>query len=407
MKAVIYVRVSSRRQEEEGNGLDSQERVCRAHADRKNLVVERVFSDTYSGATTDRPGLNALLAYLKDNPSCVVIVDDISRLNRDLQGHLDVRQMIRESKCFLASPARSFEDDPDSIMTEKILAVFAEHHRAKNRQQVLSRMKGRLLAGEWPFSLPYGYRRVMKNGAKRIEADPVDFPIVQRMLRGFASGQLASPADALRFLNNQPEFVRKYPQGSRTIQRVLNILPRQMYSGFYDYPKYEVPLTKGNHPAAITYEEHLTIIERLTPTRKAPETNLSVDFPLKDHLVCDACGAKMTGCWSQGKRKKYPYYLCFNKKCPNARKSIGRDIIHDALGAQLHKLKPTDFATEVFRLFIRSAQDFATSGLEAELQSLESRVSRLEVEKRKLARRAMEEEDPDIANELRARLQTH
>lgn len=127
IRAIIYVRVSSRRQEEEGNGLDSQERVCRAHAERKGLEVERVYSDTYSGGTTNRPGLKALLEDIKRGAPKVIIFDDISRLNRDLQGHLNVRKAIRDARCLLASPARAFEEDPDSIMFENMQAVFSEH----------------------------------------------------------------------------------------------------------------------------------------------------------------------------------------------------------------------------------------------------------------------------------------
>ena len=41
--AVIYCRVSSKSQEEEGHGLESQETRCREHARLKGYTVEAVF----------------------------------------------------------------------------------------------------------------------------------------------------------------------------------------------------------------------------------------------------------------------------------------------------------------------------------------------------------------------------
>lgn len=189
LNAVIYVRVSSRRQEEEGNGLESQERICRQFASNRGLVVSQVFSDTYSGGSTDRPGLKALLKLVgnKAGGPYVIVFDDMSRLNRDLRGHLDLVQTLRDLGCLLMSPSREFKDDADSILVENLLAATAEHQRSKNREQVLRRMKGRLLGGHWPFKEAYGYKRIREGGEKKLVADGIHFRIVKEALTGFAT----------------------------------------------------------------------------------------------------------------------------------------------------------------------------------------------------------------------------
>ncbi|AZV79064.1 recombinase family protein [Parasedimentitalea marina] len=48
-KAIIYCRVSSRTQEEEGHGLQSQEVRCREFAATKGYDVAMVFPDTITG----------------------------------------------------------------------------------------------------------------------------------------------------------------------------------------------------------------------------------------------------------------------------------------------------------------------------------------------------------------------
>ena len=82
-KAVIYCRVSSKKQTKEGSGLNSQEYRCRKYADEKNYEVEAVFPDDVSGGGdfVNRPGMVALLSYLGAQPetSYVVIFDDLKR----------------------------------------------------------------------------------------------------------------------------------------------------------------------------------------------------------------------------------------------------------------------------------------------------------------------------------------
>ena len=64
-QAVIYARVSTKKQAREGNGLDSQETRCREFAKFRGLKVVRVFTDDMSGSHTGRPGMLEMLAYLK------------------------------------------------------------------------------------------------------------------------------------------------------------------------------------------------------------------------------------------------------------------------------------------------------------------------------------------------------
>ena len=96
-KAVIYCRVSSARQVREGHGLRSQETRCREYAKHKGYEVIEVFNDEgVSGSLIDRPGMHKLLAFLKaqGNLQPVVLIDDISRLARGLEAHIQLRMAV-------------------------------------------------------------------------------------------------------------------------------------------------------------------------------------------------------------------------------------------------------------------------------------------------------------------------
>ena len=171
-KAVIYARISSVAQSKKGHGLASQETRCREFARMKGYEVAEVFKDeAVSGGVIDRPGMLAMLAYLKKHRrdgEHVVLIDDISRLARNIRGHLDLREAIAATGARLESPSVEFGEDSDSILVENLLASVSQHQRQKNTEQTANRMRSRLLNGYWTFSCPPGYRYEARPGEGKV-----------------------------------------------------------------------------------------------------------------------------------------------------------------------------------------------------------------------------------------------
>jgi site-specific DNA recombinase len=165
--ALIYCRVSSQAQLRNDQGIESQETYCRQYAGWKGYTIHQVFKDSgISGGTADRDGIKGMLAYLRKNRKqrFVVIVDDISRLARDIRVHLDLRDAINDCNAVLESPSVTFGNDPDGRYFENVQALNAQHHREKNAEQTLKRQQARVIDGYWPFPAPIGYRHEKKAG---------------------------------------------------------------------------------------------------------------------------------------------------------------------------------------------------------------------------------------------------
>ena len=94
--AVIYCRVSSAQQTTRSDGLSSQEQRCRLFCEHKGYEVVHVFKDDMSGSVARRPGMDAMIKFLRSTRkhSHVVVIDDISRLARGIDAHLQLRAEI-------------------------------------------------------------------------------------------------------------------------------------------------------------------------------------------------------------------------------------------------------------------------------------------------------------------------
>ena len=58
-QAVIYCRVSTKRQSKQGDGLASQATRCMEFARFKGMRIVETFEDSQSGALIDRPGVSS------------------------------------------------------------------------------------------------------------------------------------------------------------------------------------------------------------------------------------------------------------------------------------------------------------------------------------------------------------
>ncbi len=99
MKAVTYLRVSTKEQAEEGYSIPAQAEACRRFiADRSWEVADEYVDRGESARTADRPQLQAMLARLAEDPSIdCLVVHKLDRLARNLEDHAAVRAALRKA----------------------------------------------------------------------------------------------------------------------------------------------------------------------------------------------------------------------------------------------------------------------------------------------------------------------
>ena len=66
-KAVIYCRVSTRKQKQVWNSLKTQEQGCRLYCKNNNISVSKIFNVDFTWTTAERPALNEMFDYISKN----------------------------------------------------------------------------------------------------------------------------------------------------------------------------------------------------------------------------------------------------------------------------------------------------------------------------------------------------
>ena len=385
-KAVIYCRVSSARQTKVGDGLGSQETRCREYARARGYDVVGTYVDDISGSAINRRGMKAMLGFLLDNAKrdekIAVIIDDISRLARNIDTHSQLRQAIAAAGGVLESPSIEFGEDSDSRLIEYLLATVAEHQRGKNGETTRNRMRSRAANGYWPFMAPVGYvhGRVSGHAGKVLVRDEPHATILAEAFEGYASDRFSTQAEVKRFLEAEPDFP-KSPRGTITNEHVHRLLRNPIYAGYIEAPKWGVTTRKGHHTPLISFDTWQSIQDKLDGKAKVPaRANVSEEFPLRNFVVCGDCGNPLTSCWSKSRTgARHPYYLCFKAECASKGKSIRRDEIEGAFDALLRSMHPTENLTKIAAAMFRDLWAAKVTGQRersAQLKAHEGKLQR-------------------------------
>lgn len=344
IQALIYCRVSSPRQVEEGHGNEGQEKRCRDRAKEKGYPVAAVFPDEgISGSLFERPAMKRLIAYLDSHPAdkFVIIFDDLSRFARDLRVHLKMKTELLSRGASLECLNFQFDDSPEGEFIETILAGKAQLDRQQNRRQVINRMKARLEMGYWVFDRPPGYKYIFHPAhGKLLVKDEPKASIIKEALEGFSQGTLQTQKDVQIFLQSRGFF--HILKGDRVhLEQVKRLLIRLLYTGYISYPKWKIPLVKGHHEALISMETFKNIQERLNKKERLPNRkDINTLFPLRGFVLCGFCGKPFTASLSKGRSSKYPYYRCKSKDCRLVGKSIRKSDLEAEFEKLIRKAKP-------------------------------------------------------------------
>ena len=118
-----YARVSTKGQATDGNSLEAQSEELKAAG------ATEVFSDTYTGTTTDRPELKRLLSELKEGDG--VVVTKLDRIARTARQGLELVDQLNDLgvSVRILNMGGTIDGSPIGKLMRTMLFAFAEFER--------------------------------------------------------------------------------------------------------------------------------------------------------------------------------------------------------------------------------------------------------------------------------------
>ena len=364
---VIYCRVSTSKQAQEGESLDAQEKICRNIAKDKGYKImpnNKVWRESFSGRKDSRPILDKMLDYVKKHSKEIdcLIFRNIDRLTRG--GSFPYEKIKNEMTKYhvrlldsygVIQPLRNALENTGFKYpwSEYSPSERAEKMEADSTQEevrrILIRMIGReieLVGQGYHVSPSYdGYKnkKIFENGKKKtIQVEnPSRSKYYKKMFQLRASGRYSDEeiVDRLNAIGFKTISKNKWDKAHENIigktggvplsvKQLQRIIKKPIYCGVICHKWTHYQPIKAKYDGLVDVEtfnkankgkmyikkinDTLEAVHNYSPImadRKRLKNNPL--FPFKNVILCPYCNKPFLGSSSKGKSgKKFPTYHC-------------------------------------------------------------------------------------------------
>ena len=384
-RTILYRRVSTTDQKENGNSLNTQLHSLRTFAHNNGMDVISEYQEDFSAKNFVRPEFNRLRDYIIKNPGKVdyILITSWDRFSRDAYEGLGV---IREMRA-LGVEINSVENwidhyDPQQLILLMMYLGLPEVDNRVKSQKVTVNMRQGLKEGRWNRAQPLGYipGKDPTNPKKPLmQIDPVKGELVGELFSDFALG-VHSQSDIRK--------MDKFKLLKLSKSNLSRILKNPIYKGIIVVPEY------GDEPEEIVDGLHEPLIDTKTwnkvqnclNLRKKythKQSKLNENLPLRGHLECPKCKSNLTGSASKGKSgNRHFYYHCQQNKGCNFRVNV-KDA-HTGFDELLESLNPGKEVVDLFKLILEEKFNQSEASTIKQSKSLNSKIEKIDERRTKL-----------------------
>ena len=301
MKAVLYIRVSSKDQEN-GYSLDVQKREGMRYAQLKGLEIVKTWRVSESAWKEEREAFNEMVKFMKKQKEvAAVIFDSVDRMTRNLS---DVNQVLKlveqhDKEIHFSRSAKIIDKNsgPDDSFMMGIEALTAKRYSDEISFKVKRAMSHKAEQGKYPSRVPVGY--LNNSTTKQIEPDPQRAPYLAKLFELASTGTYS--LDSLTHWAYEGGLRNK--KGSRIDRsHIHRLLKNPLYVGYFYW---NGRLYHGQHQAIISKDLFDRVQHAMTRRYKPKMTKRN--FLFQGIMTCGVCGYAIVG---ELRKEKYTYYHC-------------------------------------------------------------------------------------------------
>jgi len=302
-RCVIYARVSTKEQQDEGYSIPAQLGAIRAFCASQNLSPVAEFVEAESAGKAGRKRFTEMVDLLKANSDVrVVVAHKLDRLYRNFTDQVLLEEIVGARARYVTGDV---PDSPQGELLRDVQLSVAKFYLGNLAEEVRKGMDQKVLQGGWPHRAPVGY--LNDKETRTIVLDPLRAPLVRFAFERYASGAVSLPqlADELADRGLVQGSGRKF--GAASVQHILS---NPLYCGRI---RHKGALFPGAHEPLITPALFETVQDTLSGKRNGTKSRRV--FALRGVMYCAECGCMITA----GVHRGHVYYRCTHGKgaCSN------------------------------------------------------------------------------------------
>lgn len=309
-KAIIYARVSTARQADDGLPVESQIEQCRAKAAALGATVVAVFRDDgVSGRTARRPAFLEAIEYCEAHRVELFVCWSTSRFARNRLDAALHKRMLQTVGTRLVYASQDFGESDDGWLAEAIIEVMDEQLSRTIAKDTRRSMRKNAEDGYWNGGVaPFGFASVADGKRRRLAVLEHEAVIVRLAARRYIDG--SGCKDVAAWLNDAG-LLRRGQAWSKASVRAMLTNPANAGLVRWKDGANEI-VTAGAHPAILSEGDYTMIIDMMGARRARniggrPRS----EAVFSGILRCGHCDAAMATETATGRGDvRYHYYNC-------------------------------------------------------------------------------------------------
>lgn len=306
MKTVLFARVSTREQAEEGYSLPAQEKLLKEYANTKNFTIAKRFSVPESASgKQERKLFNELLEYLASHLEVkLVICEKVDRITRNLKDSVKIDEWLNEDEerqihfvkqnLIIHKNAKSNE----KFMWDIYLAM-ARQYSNNLSEETKKGLNEKAEEGWFPGNHKRGYKAIGDIGHKIwvIDDGISDAKYLEKAFILYNTGNYTLTTLA-RELFNQGWIVNGKPISKSELHKLIKDC---FYCG--EFVWHGKKYIKGNHTPLVSKELFYSVQDRLQRKTTAGKYRKHSFVLGGELIICADCGRSLS--WQERKGHHY------------------------------------------------------------------------------------------------------
>lgn len=345
---VIWTRVSTKYQQDNGGSLETQKETCEEYANRYGYKVAGYFGGKHESAKTPGKMVTEMYNYVKKHKDISTIL--VSEFDRFSRAAWQACKMLDEMRALgiivIAAKYGLNTETKEGMLMAKNTLNMAEWDNQNRTDKFTDGREKCIRAGAWIQKPPFGYYKEGKSRDTWCYLNEKG-----KKLRYAFKWKLAGYSNS--------EILDKLSACGLTITK--QVLHRVLTSPFYagkichQYTNYE--MVDGQIEPAVTYIDFLKVQEILSGrTGKYTQNKHNPCFPLTKHVICADDDTPFTAYTKEKKSKgtvrHYDYYKCNKAGCKT---NVTAKEMHDKYETLLNRYDLPEELVTSFASLIRGA----------------------------------------------------
>ncbi len=394
---VVYARVSTVEQREEGYSLDAQMALLREYALKKGFNVAGEYLDADSGAKQGRSLFGQMVEDVRGLGSdCAIVCEKTDRLYRNFADMVKVDELGVE----LHFVKENIVVGPDSRSNDKFIhsikVCLAKHFSDNLREEVKKGMTEKAKQGIFPSMAPIGYINTVVGHRKVIAPDPQMAPLVRQVFEAYArkAVSIEGAAKLAKNLGLKTRAGHAYARSS-----ISRMLENPVYMGIVRWSGEDYP---GIHEPIVSPELFHEVQRVMHGRTTRSGFTVAHEFAYRGLMTCAFCGCSIT---AELKKGKYIYYRCTgmrDKKCPGMQ-MVREEVLTDQFASLLDGLVLSSENLEALKTALKESLADEAEMRRANMERIASESATIRA---KLERMYLDRMDDRVSEEVYQSLRT-